>query len=296
MIVIRTPREMREWALAQRAAGETIGFAPTMGALHAGHRSLMEAARANNTKAVVSIFVNPTQFAAHEDLGTYPRTWDADYAMAEETGMDVIYAPTPAAMYPQGYSTFVTVEGVSEGLCSNTRPHFFRGVATVVCKLFNAVLPHRAYFGQKDAQQCAVIKRMAADLDVDVEVVEMPIVREPDGLAMSSRNTYLSPDDRVRALCLSRGLQAAERLVQQGEANISVITSAVREELAAADGIDYVELVDAATMKPLTELNIPATLAVAAFIGGTRLIDNIKLNPVAGVDIMASSMSSTSST
>jgi pantoate--beta-alanine ligase len=187
-------------------------------------------------------------------------------------------------LYPAGYSTYVQVEGVSEGLCSITRPHFFRGVATVVCKLFNAVLPHRAYFGQKDAQQCAVIRRMAADLDMGVDIVEMPIVREADGLAMSSRNAYLSAEERVRALCLSRGLQAAEALARQGVGDSEVITAAVRECLSEADRIDYISLVDAATMQPIRRLDVPATLAVAAFIGGTRLIDNVKLNPVAAVE------------
>lgn len=282
MKVIRTPGEMREWALARRAAGDTIGFAPTMGALHAGHASLMRAAREQNSQAVLSIFVNPTQFAPHEDLDRYPRTWEADHAMAAETGMDVIYAPMASAMYPADYSTYVTAEGVSAGLCSITRPHFFRGVATVVAKLFNAVLPHRAYFGQKDAQQCAVIKRMARDLDMGVEIIEMPIVREPDGLAMSSRNAYLSAEDRVRALCLSRALQAAEERMRAGERSAAAIRAVATEYLQPADRVDYVELVDADSMAPVDEVNAPVTLAVAAFIGTTRLIDNLKFVPTGG--------------
>jgi len=180
MKVIRTPEEMRAWAFEQRAAGRTIGFAPTMGALHEGHLGLMRAAREENDAAVVSIFVNPTQFAPGEDFDAYPRTWDTDSAAAEKIGMDVIFAPTASSMYPENYSTYVTVEGVSEGLCSLSRPHFFRGVATVCTKLFNAVLPHRAYFGQKDAQQCAVIKRLVRDLGMGIDIVEMPIAREPD--------------------------------------------------------------------------------------------------------------------
>lgn len=282
MKVIRTPGEMREWALARRAAGDTIGFAPTMGALHEGHASLMRAARAHNSQAVLSIFVNPAQFAPHEDLDQYPRTWEADHAIAAKTGMDVIYAPTASAMYPADYSTYVTVEGVSAGLCSITRPHFFRGVATVVAKLFNAVLPHRAYFGQKDAQQCAVIKRMARDLDLGIEIIEMPIVREPDGLAMSSRNAYLSAEDRVRALCLSRALLAAEERMRTGERNAAAVRAVVTEYLQPADRIDYVELVDTDSMSPVDEVNAPVTLAVAAFVGTTRLIDNLKFVPTGG--------------
>lgn len=279
MMIIRTPAEMRAWSLEQRAAGETIGFAPTMGALHEGHASLMRAAREQNSRAVLSIFVNPAQFAPHEDLDQYPRTWEADFAIAQETGMDVIYAPTASSMYPGGYSTYVTVEGVSEGLCSGTRPHFFRGVATVVAKLFNAVLPHRAYFGQKDAQQCAVIRRMAADLDMGLEIVEMPIVREPDGLAMSSRNAYLSAEERQRALCISRALNQAEAMLRSGARVPAVLKDLVREAMDEVDRIDYVELVDTNTMKPVTELSGPVTLAVAAFVGSTRLLDNLKYVP-----------------
>ena len=279
MKVIRTPAEMRTWSLEQRAAGETIGFAPTMGALHEGHASLMRAAREQNSQAVLSIFVNPAQFAPHEDLDQYPRTWDADSAIAEQTGMDVIYAPTASAMYPHGYSTYVTVEGVSDGLCSGTRPHFFRGVATVVTKLFTAVLPHRAYFGQKDAQQCAVIRRMAADLDLGVEIVEMPIVREADGLAMSSRNVYLSPEERQRALCISRAIRGAEELLHSGARVPAVLKDLVRESLDEVDRIDYIELVDSNTMKPVTEVSGPVTLAVAAYVGNTRLLDNLKYVP-----------------
>jgi pantoate--beta-alanine ligase len=279
MKVIRTPGEMRAWAFEQRAAGETIGFAPTMGALHEGHASLMRAAREGNSRAVLSIFVNPTQFAPHEDLDQYPRTWDTDSAMAETTGMDVIYAPTASAMYAGGYSTYVTVEGVSDGLCSGTRPHFFRGVATVVAKLFNAVLPHRAYFGQKDAQQCAVIRRMAADLDMGVEIVEMPIVREPDGLAMSSRNVYLSSENRQRALCIIRALRAAEEQMKHGARAAATLRELVRTGMDEVDRVDYVELVDSNTMKPVVEISGPVTLAVAAFVGDTRLIDNLKFVP-----------------
>ena len=266
---------MRAWSLAQRCGGKTIGFVPTMGALHEGHASLMRAAVEQNNMAVASIFVNPTQFAPHEDLDEYPRTFEADRQVAEDTGMDVIYMPTAATMYPDRYSTYVRVEQVSEGLCGSSRPTFFRGVATVVAKLFNAVLPHRAYFGQKDAQQCAVIKRMVRDLDMGLEIIEMPIVREPDGLAMSSRNAYLSPDQRRRAVCLSRSLFKAREMLEAGEREASVLVAAVREGMADVE-IDYVELVDGEDFDPVDRVNGTVVLAVAANMGKARLIDNIK--------------------
>ena len=275
MKIIREPDAMRAWSLEQRCGGKTIGFVPTMGALHEGHASLMRAAAEQNNVAVASIFVNPTQFAPHEDLDEYPRTFDADRQVAEDTGMDVIYMPTAQTMYPVRYSTYVTVEQVSEGLCGSSRPTFFRGVATVVAKLFNAVLPHRAYFGQKDAQQCAVIKRMVRDLDMGLDIVEMPIVREPDGLAMSSRNAYLSPEDRRRALCLSRSLCKAQEMLDAGERDAAVLIQAVREEMADVD-IDYVELVDVEDFDPVDRVDGTVVLAVAANLGQARLIDNIK--------------------
>ncbi len=278
MEVIRIPSEMRAWSLARRCEGRTIGFVPTMGALHEGHLSLMRAAVEHEDLGVLSIFVNPAQFAPHEDFDAYPRNFEADSRMAEEAGMQLIYAPKASAMYPEGYATYVEVEGLNAGLCSRTRPHFFRGVSTVVAKLFNAVLPHRAYFGQKDAQQCAIIARMARDLDMGVEVVEMPIVREPDGLAMSSRNQYLTEADRVRGLCLSRSLFAAEAMLASGERDAKRLVEAVGQGMAEVD-IDYVELVDAATMAPVTRVDGPVVLAVAANVGQARLIDNIKYVP-----------------
>lgn len=278
MEVFRDAAAMRKWSLAQRAAGKTIGFVPTMGALHAGHTSLMDGASADNDISVASIFVNPTQFAPNEDFDAYPRTWDTDCAMAQKHGVQAIYAPTASGMYAGDYSTYVSVEGVSEGLCSGTRPHFFRGVATVCTKLFNAVLPHRAYFGQKDAQQCAVIKRLVRDLDLQIEIVEMPIVREPDGLAMSSRNAYLNAEERQRALCLSRALFETQEKLQQGERNSAIIEDGIRSQLADVD-IDYVAVVDAAGMQPVAKVEGPVVVAVAAQVGTTRLIDNIKFMP-----------------
>lgn len=278
MKIIRTAEDMRAWSFAQRAAGKTIGFAPTMGALHEGHFSLMDAAAQENDVSVLSIFVNPTQFAPHEDFDAYPRTWDEDLAMAERAGMDAIYAPKASGMYPEHYSTYVEVGGVSEGLCGGSRPHFFRGVATVVTKLFNAVLPHRAYFGQKDAQQCAVIKRMVRDLDMGIEIVEMPIVREADGLAMSSRNKYLSDADRVEGLRLSRALFAAEEALRSGERDSDAIRKLIREHMAPL-AIDYVEIVDAATLQPVQQIESEILIAVAAQVGPARLIDNLKFQP-----------------
>lgn len=278
MKVLNCPEEMRAWSDAQRGRHKTIGFVPTMGALHAGHLSLAEAAVRENDIAVASVFVNPTQFAPHEDFNRYPRPFEADLAKLEGAGVEAVYAPSPAGMYPEDYSTYVIVEQVSEGLCGGSRPHFFRGVATVVTKLFNAVKPHRAYFGQKDAQQCAVIKRMARDLDMGVEIVEMPIVREPDGLAMSSRNVYLTEEDRKRALCLSRSLFEAEARLRDGERDVDSIVRGVRDGMEGVE-IDYVALVDAETMRPVREITRPILLAVAAQLPTARLIDNIKFDP-----------------
>lgn len=275
MKIIREKAEIRAWSIAEKAAGRPVGFVPTMGALHEGHASLVRASVANGDRAVASIFVNPTQFAPHEDLDNYPRTFDDDCALLESLGTQVVYAPDAASMYPDGYATYVTVEGVTEGLCSLSRPHFFRGVATVVTKLFATVLPDRAYFGQKDAQQCAVIKRMARDLDLGVEIVEMPIVREPDGLAMSSRNRYLAPEDRKEARRISAALFRARDMLAAGERDAAVITSAVRHAMAPLE-IDYVSLVDADTMRPLDRVDGEILLAVAAQVGPARLIDNIK--------------------
>lgn len=278
MIIFGNSAEMRAWSRRQRRAGKTIGFVPTMGALHEGHLSLMRAAARDNDMAVASIFVNPTQFAPHEDFNKYPRTFDQDTALCASAGVIAVYAPTAKTMYAEDYSTFVTVGGVSEGLCGGSRPHFFRGVATVVTKLFNAVEADRAYFGQKDAQQCAVIRRMARDLDMAVEIVEMPIVREADGLAMSSRNRYLSDEERSRALCLSRSLFAALDMMGRGERDGSTVKAAVREGMGEVK-IDYVELVDAETMRPVERVERPVLLAVAALLESARLIDNVKFDP-----------------
>jgi len=276
MEIITTPAEMRNWSLIQKKEGKTIGFVPTMGALHEGHLSLMRASVAENDVTVASIFVNPTQFAPNEDYESYPRSFEKDRKMCFSVGVDVIYNPTAEMMYPNDFSTYVVVENVSEGLCGKSRPHFFRGVATVVTKLFNAVLPDRAYFGQKDAQQCAVIKRMVRDLDMGIEIVEMPIVREEDGLAMSSRNQYLTPTQRKQALCISRGLFKVNDMIKQGERSIDKIKDVLSSEMSELD-IDYIEIVNGDTMEPLNELSGNVLIAVAVWVGRARLIDNIKV-------------------
>ena len=275
MIVLREPNEMRRWSLDRRREGQTIGFVPTMGALHEGHSILMREAARKNDVAVASIFVNPTQFGPNEDFNKYPRMFDADCAMAQACGVVAIYAPAADAMYPRGYATTVSVARLTEGLCGRSRPGHFAGVTTVVAKLFNAVLPHRAYFGQKDAQQCAVIQRMARDLDMGVEIVEIPTVREPDGLAMSSRNAYLSGEERARALALSRALFHAKSLLEDGRRSAREIVRAVQDRLDGVE-VDYVELVDAEDLEPVDSVTGCVVLAVAARVGTTRLIDNIK--------------------
>lgn len=278
MILLETADAMRAWSRARRAEGRTIGFAPTMGALHEGHASLARAAVRECGAAVASIFVNPAQFAPNEDFDKYPRTFEADRAMLEGIGVHALYLPSARDMYPESYSTHVEVGGVSGGLCGGSRPHFFRGVATVVTKLFNAVEPDRAYFGQKDAQQCAVIRRMARDLDTGIEIVQMPIVREADGLAMSSRNRYLGPEERARALCISRSLFEAERRMRGGLRDAAAVVAGVGAGLAETR-IDYVELVDAETMRPVAAVDRPVLLAAAVWVGDTRLIDNILFTP-----------------
>lgn len=276
--VIRTPGEMTAWSEAARARGERIVFVPTMGALHEGHVSLLREGRRRGAQLALSIFVNPTQFGPKEDLARYPRDLPGDLAKAASAQTDVAYVPEARDVYPPGYQTFVDVRDVSQGLDGASRPGHFTGVATVVCKLFNVVRPHVALFGEKDFQQLAVVRRMAADLDMAVEIVGMPTVREPDGLAMSSRNAYLSPEQRVRALSLSRGLAAARSLFEAGERGATPLVAAVRGVLEGqVDRVDYVELRDAATLAPVTRLEAEGVMLIAAFVGTTRLIDNARL-------------------
>ena len=281
MEILRAVAELRQWSRAHKIAnradgGNTIGLVPTMGALHAGHASLIRAAKVSCSQAVVSIFVNPTQFGPNEDFARYPRTFEVDCALAQAEGAGAVFAPPVEELYPAGAATFVEVEGLSKRLDGGSRPGHFRGVATVVAKLFIASEADRAFFGQKDAAQVAVLRRMVADLRLATEIVVYPIVREPDGLALSSRNAYLSPGERTQALALSRAIRQAEGLVAKGERHASALNAAAREVLAveSAVRVDYIELVDWATLEPV-EVAAPGSLfALAAWVGATRLIDN----------------------
>jgi pantoate--beta-alanine ligase len=251
-----------------------------MGALHAGHLSLVRAARASAEVVAASIFVNPTQFAPNEDLAKYPRTFDRDRELLEREGVELLFAPSVEEMYPAGAVTWVTVEGLSDKLDGRSRPGHFRGVTTVVAKLFHAVEPDAAFFGQKDAAQVAIIRRMVRDLNLPVEIVVCPILREPDGLAMSSRNAYLDPEQRKQALVLHRALGRVKQLVEAGERNAAKLIAGGLEEFAAESSVrlDYFEIVDPATLDPVNDTSAGALAAVAAFVGSTRLIDNLVLS------------------
>jgi pantoate--beta-alanine ligase len=269
---------MTAWSAAARARGERIVFVPTMGALHAGHVALAEEGRRRGQALVLSIFVNPTQFGPKEDLAKYPRDLPRDLALAAGAGVDVAFVPEAGDIYPPGFQTFVEVRELSQGLCGGRRPGHFVGVATVVAKLFLIVRPDLAIFGEKDFQQLAVVRRMSADLHLGVEVVGLPTVREPDGLAMSSRNAYLSPPDRARAAVLYRALDGARQAVAAGEGRAQVLIDEATALIApAVDRIDYVEIRDAEHLTPLATLDRPAVMLVAVFVGNTRLIDNLKL-------------------
>jgi pantoate--beta-alanine ligase len=280
MEIISDPKEVRSRTAAWRAAGQKIVLVPTMGYFHRGHLSLMEYGKTVGDRLVVSLFVNPTQFGPNEDLERYPRDLERDAALARAAGVDLLYTPEPAAMYPPGYQTFVTVENLSQGLCGASRPGHFRGVATVVLKLFNQVSPDIAVFGEKDYQQLAVIKQMAADLDLAVAVVGRPIVREPDGLALSSRNTYLNQAERAAALCLYRSLIAARELAVSGARNRDNILEAVRQLVTSTPHtrIDYLALVDPVTLQEVETINEEARLLLAVWVGNTRLLDNTLLS------------------
>jgi pantoate--beta-alanine ligase len=261
---------------AVRARGGTVGVVPTMGALHAGHASLIRAARDSGALVAVSIFVNPTQFGPNEDYATYPRSFDADCALAQSQGASVVFAPSVDELYPAGAATFVEVEGLSNRLDGLSRPGHFRGVSTVVTKLLLAAEPDLAFFGQKDAAQVAVLRRMVTDLRLESKIVVCPIVREPDGLALSSRNVFLSPAERAQALSLSRAIHRAEEMIAEGERTAGLLISAAREIFAAQPdvSVDYIELVDWATLEPIRTAAPGSLFAVAAWVGATRLIDN----------------------
>jgi len=279
MKIAKTVQEMRAATLAAQVAGKSLGLVPTMGALHSGHLSLVRAAKAACDTVVVSIFVNPLQFGPQEDLAKYPRDFEGDCRRLEAEGVDCLFAPSVEEMYPETPVTYVEVEGLSQRLCGGSRPGHLRGVATVVAKLFHIVEADRAFFGQKDAAQVAVLRRMVRDLNFPVEIVVCPIVRETDGLAMSSRNAYLNPEERKSALQLYRSLNEVKRRFEQGERNPSNLAEAGQRVLAQdpAVRLDYFSIVDPDTLRPVSKMTGKTLVAVAAFVGSTRLIDNILL-------------------
>lgn len=276
MTIVKTIEEVRAQVKAWRAEGLTVGLVPTMGYLHEGHQSLIARSVAENDRTVVSDFVNPIQFGPSEDLATYPRDIDRDAALCEKTGADLIFHPEAEEMYAPDFCTYVDMDHLTKGLCGKTRPTHFRGVCTVVSKLFHIVQPDRAYFGQKDAQQLAVIRRMVRDLNMPLDIVGCPIIREADGLAKSSRNTYLNPAERQAALCLSRGLNKGRAAVEAGETDAAKVRAMITAEIEAEplSRIDYVEIVDWNNLEPVDSAAGSILAAVAVYIGKTRLIDN----------------------
>jgi pantoate--beta-alanine ligase len=280
--IISKASEMQSACRVLRHAGKSLGLVPTMGALHVGHLSLVRASKATCDITAVSIFVNPTQFGPNEDLAKYPRTFETDRALLEAEGVDLIFAPSVDEMYPAGASTWVEVDGEGGRLEGASRPGHLRGVATIVSKLFHIVAPTHAFFGQKDAAQLAVLRKMVRDLRFDLQIVGCPIVREPDGLAMSSRNSYLSPDERKQSLVLNRALRAASDLVAAGEVSTAPLLAAMREVFAAEPDarVDYVTVVDPDTLLPIENIATGGMLAVAAYFGATRLLDNVLTNQI----------------
>ena len=276
MKVASTIEQTRDIVSFWRKQGLSVGLVPTMGYLHEGHKSLIERAAKENDKVVVSVFVNPMQFGPNEDYESYPRDFDKDISSCEDAGVNLVFHPEPEEMYSDTFSSFVDTTGVTEGLCGKSRPIHFRGVCTVVCKLFNIVQPDKAYFGQKDAQQLAVIRRMVRDLNMNLEVIGCPIIREEDGLAKSSRNTYLSKDERKAALILSKAVKLGEDMAKAGEKDTDKIVSEMIKliETEPMAKIDYVQAVDAVSVKPVKEMTAPVLVAMAVYIGKTRLIDN----------------------
>jgi len=279
MRVIRKIKEIKKIIDKLKREGKTIGFVPTMGYLHEGHLSLARQARKDTDIVVMSIYVNPLQFGPKEDFARYPRDLKRDINLAKSVGVDIIFAPCDKEMYPPDYVTYVEVEKLTEGLCGRFRPGHFKGVTTVVTKLFNIVKPDIAYFGQKDAQQARVIEKMVEDLNMDIKIKVMPIVREKDGLAMSSRNVYLNPEERKRATCLYSALKKAEELISQGERNARKIIAEMKKIVVknGVSRIDYIEIVDAKNLEPLKELKGEVLIALAVWMGNTRLIDNTKI-------------------
>lgn len=281
MGTIHDPREMQRLVEEYRRAGRSIGLVPTMGALHEGHLSLIRRCRAENNVAIMTLFVNPIQFNRKDDLDRYPRDLERDSRMARETGVDIVFAPGMAQMYPQGFATYVSVEGITDRWEAASRPGHFRGVATVCAKLFTICRPHRAYFGQKDYQQSLVVGRMVSDLNLDLEIIVLPTVREADGLALSSRNVLLNPEERREAAVLSRALMEAQTAVRAGERDGSRLASAIEAHIRTAPlaVVDYVGVCDPHTLEPLSAITGRAVAVVAASFGATRLIDNAILEP-----------------
>jgi pantoate--beta-alanine ligase len=279
MEVIATVKEMQRRSEQLRQEGRAIAFVPTMGYLHEGHLALMREGKDRGDALIISIFVNPTQFGPEEDYERYPRDMQQDLKLAQKVGVDIVFTPSAHEMYPDGFQTYVEAERVTQNLCGISRPGHFRGVTTVVAKLFNIVKPHLALFGQKDYQQLVTIKRMVEDLNMDIEVIGIPTVRERDGLAMSSRNTYLSPKKRKEAARLYRALRKGEDLFRQGEKNTASILTTVRGiiEEAKPTAIDYIKICDAHTLEDIEEIKGEAIIALAVQIGKTRLIDNLIL-------------------
>lgn len=281
MRIVQDPAEMQRMAEEERRRGKSLGLVPTMGALHEGHLSLLRRCRAENDVAIMSLFVNPTQFNRQDDLDSYPRDPEGDSRKAREAGVDIVFAPTVEGVYPAGYQTYVSVEKLAQRWEGASRPGHFRGVATVCTKLFTTCRPHRAYFGQKDYQQSLVVRRLVADLNLDLTIVVLPTVREADGLALSSRNVLLSPEDRRQATVLSRALFRAQQAVRAGERDGTRLAAAIEADIRGAPRavLDYVGVCDPETLEPLREITGKAVALVAASFGGVRLIDNMILEP-----------------
>jgi pantoate--beta-alanine ligase len=279
MQIYKTIAETRE-ALAGKALQKKIGFVPTMGALHKGHLSLVERCHSESDLTVVSIYVNPTQFGPQEDLNHYPRNLEKDIDLLKNYHVDIVFTPDDVQMYPEGYCTWVQVEGLSDILCGASRPGHFRGVATIVLKLMHIVNPKLMFMGMKDYQQIIVLEKMIEDLNLETKIVRCPIVREPDGLAMSSRNSYLTPDERQRATCLIKALKNAQKMVNEGHLDSSILISEAENIIKQSDGrIDYIKIVDGSTLEELPEVRSGSRMMLAVYIGNTRLIDNIELLP-----------------
>lgn len=276
MKVINNINDIRNIVKQWKKEGLNIGFVPTMGYLHEGHESLIQRSVKENDKTIVSIFVNPTQFGPNEDLESYPRDLEKDKEICNKNNVDIIFSPSTNEMYYEDFATFVSVDGLTEGLCGKSRPNHFRGVCTVVSKLFNIVKADKAYFGEKDAQQLAIIKRVVRDLNIDIEIIGCPIVREEDGLAKSSRNTYLSNEERKAAVVLNRSLSIAKKALENGERKASRIKDLISDEILKEElaKIDYIEVVDSLDLKQVTNIEKDILVAIAVFIGKTRLIDN----------------------